>query len=253
MTPHFYLDENDVTATILELMPDPPQDASLEDMKDWTWDYVYRMKKAIVRHEDDELYTPDNFKRAYVTTLKGLRLSFGARKALVHSYNQALGNSKFAPDWPVQIATTVQGLLDDGVLPLPTSSVFKRRSPHYPKLLAAIYMAGADGHGFIFGMNCYAQLFGCSPAVIHKLIHKLDKMDYLTVLTQGRFAYNTRGKESWYELPNPQGFLNLFQFSSLENQGLFLRAVNSLENPYATIDWDEFVITRPWLTTNLLL
>ena len=64
MTPHFYLDENDVTATILELMPDPPQDASLEDMKDWTWDYVYRMKKAIVRNEDDGLFPPDNFKRA---------------------------------------------------------------------------------------------------------------------------------------------------------------------------------------------
>lgn len=253
MTPHFYLDENDVTATILELMPDPPQDASLEDMKDWTWDYVYRMKKAIVRNEDEELYTPDNFKRAYVTTLKGLRLSFGARKTLVQAYNQALGNSKFAPDWPLQIETAVKGLLGDGLLPLPTSSVFKRLSPHYPKLLAAIYMAGADGHGFIFGMNCYAKLFGCSPAVIHKLIHKLVKMNYLTVRTQGRFAYNTRGKESWYELPSPQGFLNLFQFSSLENQVLFLRAVNSLENPYATIDWCEFVITPMWLKANLLL
>lgn len=236
---------------VLEDTDDFPKTGSLEEMKTWTWEFVYHVKKFICKQDDNCPYrhTADDVKRALIKLYKDNRIPKATRIELVKEYNRALGSEKFHPEWPDKIQMAVEGYEN---MPSLNKVLFKN-SKHYPRILAAIYMAGNNNQDFIFAMPRYSKLLKCPRKTIYKLINKLLNLGILTKKHQGIFASRrAEGKSSWYSLEDPRQILDLFCFKTAQERERFVKYFNSPTNSFNSKDWGLYVITRDWLSQNNL-
>lgn len=238
---------------VLEGTDDFPRTGSLEEMKTWTWKFVHHIKRLIITLEGYDTacnFSPYVVKRSLITVYKNNGLPRATRIELVKEYNRALGSGKFPPEWPDTIQATV-----DGYENLPSlDKVLFKDSRHYPRILAAIYMAGANDEKFIFSMPRYSKLLNCPRKTIFRLINKLLNLGILTKKQQGRFSSRrAEGKPSWYSLKDLELILNLFCFKTVQERERFVNHFNLFSNPFNSREWGPYVIDKDWLSSNKLL
>ena len=252
--------ETDRICAVLETAPDLPTSKSEDELCDWVWSFVQGIKRSVIYHHDHGYspWTADDVKRALMTTLKSNMVSRRVRQSVVDEYNRALGGGKFPKDWPETICFTVNAY---AVLPKLDREVFRNRagySPCYPKLLAALYMAGINNDEFIFAFPAYGILFDCNRKLVSDLMGKVMRLGIVVRVKRGRFIPTSpNGKHkgskcSWYTLTDPDSLLNLFWFTTVDEKKKFISHFGSIKNPIKAYDWKAFVITNDWLRTNRL-
>lgn len=248
----------DLRTILLERLPDFPIDDLEISGPDWTWQFVYNMKN-LFRYALEYECVPisgEDVKSVFMNELLQHNLSQEKRKALVIEYNKAIGYTKFPKEWPDRIVDLINGFIDMyGDLP-DVNRAFLKKSPHYPKILAALYIAGTYDKRFIFSIARFAGLLDCNQKVVHHLIKRLSDDGYgrLHVIRKGFYSSNkAQGKTSWYQLDDGDAILNLFAFTTVQRREKFRQAVTSYKRAQSSTDWGDYVITPSWLYSRFLL
>ena len=243
-------------ADILECLPEAPKRNEPNACLGWTWHAVQIIKDIVSKQYNygSEPWHPNDVRQAFMHKLFRARLPSNERKMLVEEFNRALGKCRFPKDWPTTVCYIV-----DMLEPLPPVDRIISPSPKpsqaLQRLIAALYIVGTHDDRFMFAMNVYAKLMGCSAKTLCKFINRLCSLGYLEKVRQGYSSHEGKGKGkgTWYRLDNPHALLNLFQFTTAQDQSEFVRKSASVHRQMDEVPWGDYVITPQWLYDNRLL
>ena len=239
---------------IIEYLPPLPQGIDSEVRKGWIWHVVQTIKDKVSwqKNYGIELWNPNDVRKAFMLILFRARLPWSERKRLAIEFNRALGGPRFPKNWPDTVFYTV-----DMLCPLPSVDrmIFlpsPKPSPVLQRLIATLYMVGTFDDKFLFGMNRYGKLIGCSGKTLCKFLNRLCSLGYLHKVKQGYSSHcgKGKGKGTWYQLDDPQALLNLFWFPTIQQRIRFAHDIASVHRQVDKVQWGDYVITPDWLFEN---